>query len=400
MLKSLRKRFIGINMAIVAGMLLIIFGLVFHFTKVDLENKSNTMLQIISQGVKEPGSQNRDVFLPYFILDINTRGEILISGNSHYDLSDSSFIHELLQVVNDAQKQVGRIPKYDLKYRLSSGPTGSRIVFLDVSSNTDALSSLLQTSIVIGTLAIAAFTFISILLARWAVKPVEHAWTQQKQFVSDASHELKTPLTVIISNAELLQNDQTQDDQRLQYSNNILSSSQQMRHLVEGLLDLARADNGNIQSNFTVVDLSRTISDSVLTFDAIFFENNLTLNSNILPQILVQGSAQHLRQLIDILLDNAQKYSSPGIVDVELYRYNKNQCMLTVSNPGAPIPTNELEKIFQRFYRADTARSNTGSFGLGLSIAQRIANEHNGQIWAESNTTGNRFCVLLPCLSE
>ena len=274
------------------------------------------------------------------------------------------------------------------------------IICLDTSANGRALSSLIQTSIVTCIIALAAFTFISILLARWAVKPVDKAWQQQKQFISDASHELKTPLTVIMSNAELMQGADNIEQDQVQYTENILSSTKQMRRLVEGMLDLARADNGQIQTHFTDIDFSKIVNNAVLNFEAVFFEQGLTLNANVQENLIVHGSKQHLGQLIDILLDNAQKYSSPGIVDVELRRFGNSQCLITVSNPGTPIPTSDLEKIFQRFYRADSARTDSSSFGLGLSIAQRITQEHGGQIWAESNSSGNRFSILLPCFVQ
>lgn len=397
MLKSLRKRFICINMTIIAIMLVVIFGLVFHFTKTNLNQQSDSMLQRLSQSMKIPSNENRDITLPYFVLDINVWGEIKVIGNTHYDLSDAEFIEDLLQKVNAAKVNVGMLNDYKLKYKMQTNPMGTRIVFLDVSGNQQALTALLETSIFIGLLALAIFTFISILLARWAVKPVDLAWKQQKQFVSDASHELKTPLTVIINNAELLQSEECDTESRIQYSENILSGSRQMRDLVNGMLELARADNGQIKNTFCNVDLSQTVTEGTLGFEVLFFEQDLILQSDIEPGICVTGSSQHLRQLIDILLDNAQKYSDKGIVDVQLRKQSKNQCLLTVSNPGTPIPKDELIKIFQRFYRSDTARTSSGSFGLGLSIAKRIAEEHGGQIWADSNETGNRFSVLLPC---
>lgn len=397
MLKSLRKRFICINMTIIAIMLVVIFGLVFHFTKTNLNQQSDSMLQRLSQSMKIPSNENRDITLPYFVLDINVWGEIKVIGNTHYDLSDAEFIEDLLQKVNAAKVNVGMLNDYKLKYKMQTNPMGTRIVFLDVSGNQQALTALLETSIFIGLLALAIFTLISILLARWAVKPVDLAWKQQKQFVSDASHELKTPLTVIINNAELLQSEECDTESRKQYSENILSGSRQMRDLVNGMLELARADNGQIKNTFCNVDLSQTVTEGTLGFEVLFFEQDLILQSDIEPGICVTGSSQHLRQLIDILLDNAQKYSDKGIVDVQLRKQGKNQCLLTVSNPGTPIPKDELIKIFQRFYRSDTARTSSGSFGLGLSIAKRIAEEHGGQIWADSNETGNRFSVLLPC---
>ena len=243
MLKKLRLRFIGINMAIVTGMLLIIFGLVFHFTQTDLEGNSDRMLQSLTQSAKNFSSVDRDIQLPYFVLQVNTWGEVIASGNTNYDISDKEFVQELIQYVYTANKTTGSIEKYDLKYSVVSGLGVQRLCFLDVSSQKTALTSLLNTSIMICLIALAAFAFISILLARWAVKPVDRAWQQQKQFVSDASHELKTPLTVIMSNAEMLQSEDNEPESCQKFTENILSSTQQMRSLVEGMLELARADN-------------------------------------------------------------------------------------------------------------------------------------------------------------
>lgn len=400
MLKKLRKRFICINMAIVTGMLLIIFALNFQLTNSDLNNKSNTALQTLSQSVMDNNLRSAEVRMPYFVIQQSILGEIKVIGNTHFDISNADFIHQIMRSVYAQRSDTGNLPEYDLKFKVITQPTVQSIICLDISANGRALTSLIQTSIVTCIIALAAFTFISILLARWAVKPVDKAWQQQKQFISDASHELKTPLTVIMSNAELMQGADNMEQDQIQYTENILSSTKQMRRLVEGMLDLARADNGQIQTHFADSDFSKIVNDAILNFEAVFFEQGLTLNANIQENLTVHGSKQHLGQLIDILLDNAQKYSSPGIVDVELRRFGNSQCLLTVSNPGTPIPSNDLEKIFQRFYRTDSARTDSSSFGLGLSIAQRITQEHGGQIWAESNSSGNRFSVLLPCFVQ
>ncbi len=395
MIQKLQKRFVGINMAIVTGMLLIIFCLFIHFTAVNLENTSDAMLQRLAQNAIDPNSES-DVTLPYFTLSFNTRGEFIASGKTHYDISNKAFIDALMRSITEINRNTGYIADFQLKYTITTTPSIQVIAFLDVSSHQTTLGALIRTSLLVGAAALVVFAVISILLARWSVDPVKKAWQQQKQFVSDASHELKTPLTVIISNAELLNSKSTADPTPL--AENILSASTQMRHLLENLLELTRADNGQIKMNFQTVDYSKTVAASVLPFEPVFFENNMVLESAIEDGIFIQGSALHLQQITDILLDNAKKYSEPGIVALKLYRQGRNQCVLTVSNPGRPIPRDELELIFQRFYRSDSARTNTGSFGLGLSIAQRITEEHGGQIWAESNETGNRFTVLLPCI--
>lgn len=397
MIKKLRTRFVIINMAIITGMLLVIFGLVIHFTNQDLDNKSDTMLQQLAQSALDPSNPQVDIPLPYFALTFNTRGEVRASGKTNLDITNPQFLDGLMRRIANINRTTGYIAEYNLKYTVVTSPTLQVVAFLDVSNQRSALISLVQNSMIIAAVALAGFAVISILLARWTVKPVEKAWNQQKQFLSDASHELKTPLTVIMSNAELLHSAEDADENQLQYSGNILSSSGQMRHLIEGMLELARADNGQLQTNFESVNLSKLVSDAVLPFEPVFFEQDMILQSGITPDIQVKGSPQHLRQLTDILLDNAQKYSAPGIVALHLTRQEQNQCLLSVSNPGNPIPEAELSSIFQRFYRTDTARTG-GSFGLGLSIAKRITEEHSGKIWAESNETGNCFFVLLPCL--
>lgn len=397
MLKKLRKRFIMINMAIVTAMLLIIFGLVFQLTQADLEAKSNTAMQILCESIRQPGNKRVDISTPYFVIEIGSRNEITVYGNSRYDLSDSQWIERILHKTYEKKTDSGTIEPYDLSFKVVSVPGFQKIAYLDISANQRALSSLLQTSLVTGLVAIVIFTIISILLARWTVKPVEKAWQQQKQFISDASHELKTPLTIIISNAELLQDHENQTPPVENCASNIIASSHQMKKLVEGMLELARADNGQVSTHFEKINLSQIVTECSLPFEALFFENQLVLQCSIASDIYIKGSLQYMKQLVDILLDNAQKYSAKGIVEVSLMSTNANQCLLTVSNPGTPIPKENLEKIFQRFYREEEARNTKGSFGLGLSIAQRIVQEHRGKIWAESNPSGNRFCVLLPC---
>lgn len=399
MLKKLRLKFVLINMGIVAAMLIVIFSMVYHFTKADLENQSLSVLQGLTQSAQQPGGLREpggEVQLPYFIIQINIHGEIVASGHTYYDLTDSAFLQELIQYVYTAQGTSGVIEAYALRYSKVSALGSQKLIFVDVSSQDAALASLVQVCALIGVVSLVAFLGISFLLARWAVKPVERAWQQQRQFVSDASHELKTPLTVIMSNAELLQSGQFDEENREQFTESILTMSHRMRHLVEGLLELARGDNGQAKKNFVQLDYSRLVTDALLPFEPVLFESGLTLSSSLEPGIILTGSAGHLHQVVDILLDNAGKYAEPGVVEVTLKRQGRT-CLLTVSNPGQPIPKEELAHIFERFYRVDKVRTGGGSFGLGLSIAKNIVDAHKGKIWAQSNETGNCFFVQLPC---
>ena len=398
MLKKLRLKFVFINMAIVTCMLLVIFGLIVRYTDLELKQESEAALQTLAYGNYEPGRQN--VKTPHFVIQFNPGGGATVSGNTYHDLEDEEFIQELIDRVYKEKKTTGFLEDYDLYYTIVSNKMAYRFVFVDASGQQAALNSLIRSCCIIGVIALAAFFLISMLLARWVVKPVEKAWDQQRQFVSDASHELKTPLTVIMSNAELLQNPEFDTEHKSQFASSILVMSQQMRHLVEDMLELARADNGHTKMEFTSFDLSDSVTDALLPFDPVFFEKGITLESKIHHGIFMRGSWDHLHQVLDILLDNAAKYSAEGVVCVNLQRQGRNHCLLTVSNPGEPIPPNDLERIFERFYRADAARSRTGSFGLGLPIARVIVQKHNGKIWAISNATGNCFCVQLPCNPE
>lgn len=395
MIRKLRLKFVAINMVIVVVMLLVIFSMVYHTTRLDLERQSELTLQNICQSTLQSGQMVEKVQLPYFTITIGSRGTVVAAGNAGFDLTDTDFLGEIMETVFKRGQSSGDLPEYDLRY-LFQERLGTRcIAFVDISGQQSALNALIRTSAVIGLLGTVVFLLISIFLARWAVKPVAQAWEQQKQFVSDASHELKTPLTVILSNAELLQDPQCPEQIRQQSSQNIQTMSHQMCHLVEGLLELSRADNGQVKINFANMDFSKLVSDSLLPFEPVLFEKGLYLESQIAPGIQVLGSAQHLKQVLDILLDNAAKYSSPGVVCVTLQCQSKG-CLLYVSSPGVPIAKKDLTRIFDRFYRADQARSRDGSFGLGLAIAQTIVREHQGRIWAESNETGNRFGVYLP----
>ena len=434
MIKQLRRKFVVINMVIVTAVLLVMFAFLYQSTRRDLEQQSITMMQsVFPEGRMERENERfaplsppdrddlddlpeqddlfddeddfirhrgqNDVLLPFFTLQ-EENGTLTASGNAAYDLTDSDFLTALASAVEADGGETGVLNEYGLRYCVRTSPGGDFTVFTDISSEQATLRSLLNTCALVGAISFLVFLAISIALARWAVAPVEQAWQQQRQFVADASHELKTPLTVITTNAELLKSPDVQPEERGRFVDSILTMSSQMRGLVEGLLELARVDNGTAKMTFEVLDFSELVDDAVMVFEPVFFERGLTLESDIAPDIHLRGSRQHLKQVIDILLDNAQKYASPGgETKVTLRRQERNRVLLTVSDQGEAIPAKDLEKLFQRFYRADQARSMNHSYGLGLSIARSIVQEHGGKIWAESKDGWNTFSVRLEDVS-
>lgn len=402
MLKRLRIKFVCINMTIVTVMLCVIFGLVLIFTSTGMEKQSIEMMHNIAldpHQLTTPGKHGPGNLLPHFTLQRRYDGEWVVSGSGNYDLTDSGMLSDLIGL--SSAKESGTLKDYGLRYVWVATPSSQFIVFADISREMSIMEDLMKTCLFIGSVSFLAFLLISILLAHWAVKPVAVAWEQQQQFVTDASHELKTPLTVILSNAQMLSENGHDAQQRARLTDSIIAVSNQMKDLVIKLLDCAKLDSGIGALQLESINLSESISNALLPFDPIFYERGLQLESDIHGDIWMRGDSAYLKRVVDILLDNAQKYSSEhGCTQVSLFRQNRKSCLLKVSNESEPISAQELKSIFKRFYRIDSARERNGSYGLGLSIAEGIVTAHKGKIWAESKCGINTFYVQLPCYSE
>ncbi|MBQ6798503.1 MAG: HAMP domain-containing histidine kinase [Oscillospiraceae bacterium] len=400
MIRRLRAKFICTNMALVTVTLIVIFGMVFHVTKNDLRDQNLRMMEKTAKSAvipKPPYEPESELKIPYFIVSVADNGLAQIICSHQFDVSDTEYVEELVCAAVSGKEHAGEIGEYNLRYFRDAAPFGTVVVFSDISGESDAIRSLLRVCTLIGLLSFALFLVISMLLARWAVRPVERAWKQQRQFVADASHELKTPLTVILTNAEMLQNEEFGEAEQRKFRDSILAVSRQMRGLVEGLLDLARVDNGAVRSSFERLNASELVEETALQFEAVYFERDLELLCEITPGIEVRGSERYLRQLIEILLDNAGKYAEGGReVTLSFQHAGRNQCRLCVSNHAAALTEQQLKDIFKRFYRVDEVRKMSGSYGLGLSIAESIVRDHQGRIWAEYENGRIRISVQLP----
>ena len=398
MLRRLKIKFVCIFMIIVTVMLGVIFGTVISITHRNIEQESISAMRDIASPPKPhdiPENGFTPPTVPHFSLLVTPEGEFIAEDNGLFDLSDEEYLNSLFEYAENRAEESGIVPDTSLRYFRNKTPMGNSYIFTDISAEADLLESLYRSSIIIGVIAFLLFFVISIFLANWAVKPVEEAWNKQKQFIADASHELKTPLTVITTNAELMKSESS-DESKSKFTDNILAMSKQMRGLVESMLEIARLDNGNLKKEFSVLNLSETVSDAILPFEALFFEKEQNFYSEIEPGIKINGNPQQIKQVIDILLDNANKYASAkSKVKLTLKKQGRNQCRLSVCNDGEPIPEEDLKNIFKRFYRGDKTRQMNNSYGLGLSIAESIVKEHSGKIFAESKNGTNSFTVQL-----
>lgn len=264
---------------------------------------------------------------------------------------------------------------------------------LTIVDNTSAkakLESLLKTSILIFVLIEIIIIILTVEITRWIIKPVIESFNRQKQFVADASHELKTPIAVIMANAEALE----KEPEEKKWLNNIKSEADRMNELVTSLLDLAKLEEGKeVQQE---ENLSKIVEMSVLTFESLMYENKIELEYDIQKDINIKCNSSQIKQLVAILIDNAIKHSETnGKISIALKK-QKNDTVLTVSNRGKEIPKEIREKIFERFYRADESRNrDTNRYGLGLAIAKNIVENHNGKISVESEKGITTFKVVL-----
>ena len=262
----------------------------------------------------------------------------------------------------------------------------------------------------VGLGALGLLFLLNLVFSRWALRPVQQAWAQQQQLTADASHELKTPLTVILANNAILRQrgSDTIASQR-QWIESTQMEAERMQSLVTDMLDLARPTPQGAQTSegpAAVVDLSRLVEGEALTFEAVAFERDLTWQCTVAPGIAVRGNAARLQRAVAVLLDNACKYTDPGGTVAVTLRAATGDAVLSVRNSGEPIDAADLPHLFDRFYRADKARTHNavdsendgaGGYGLGLAIARDIAQAHKGAIAITSTAQeGTTFTLRLP----
>ncbi|MFD1267182.1 HAMP domain-containing sensor histidine kinase [Paenibacillus motobuensis] len=271
------------------------------------------------------------------------------------------------------------------KSGITQAPVLEQIYFMDVTESYNILSQLLLTFGVISIVMLFVIFGISLFFARRAITPVEIAYEKQKQFIADASHELKTPIAVINANTEALYANKTETiESQQKWLDYITAETDRMGKLVSDLLYLAKTDSEAINSQFAPFNISHVVTDVLLTMEAIVFEKGITLSQNIEPDLIVNGASDKMKQVVIILLDNAVKYvNENGKIEVALKK-SRNHVLFSVKNSGSGIPKECLPRLFDRFYRVDASRVHDGGYGLGLSIARAIIENADGKIYCTS----------------
>lgn len=400
MIVRLRVQFVAVSMTLVT---LVLLG-VFCFFRVTVVTTMDTTSQsVLERVLRQPSYttsfslQDGGVQLPYFTVSLFSSGDgytAYVTSGTYDDLENTPVLTEIIAQCLAQGTDSGELPQYNLRYLKENTGFVEQIAFVDTTSVEATIYATTMTVLQGGIVALLGLLALACWLSGWVVRPVAQAWQQQRQFLADASHELKTPLTVILSNAQLLD---TLDlpDPAPRWVEHIHYESQQMKSLVEQMLTLARTDQ-MVTVAMSQVALWEVVTDGVLSFEPVAFEAGKPIDETIAAEVNVMGDSGKLRQLVSILLDNAIKYGADNAPIVVTLGKTEKVAKLIVENKGEAIPSTQLKHLFERFYRADQSRGQQAGFGLGLSIAASIAKEHKATLKAESDATSTRFIFTIP----
>ena len=409
MIKTLQRKFIVTAMIAVSVLLLALLGAINIFSAVSSAADSQRLLGQLASfedfgpaiRPELPEDQEKGVFrrspdendrMSALTFSVRFDGEDQLRSLSLDRIAtvDETQAEALARQALESGRNEGRLENY--RYRIvQPAPDSRTVVFLDVSGQQRSLLRLAVLSLLGGALAWSAMLLLVTLLSRRAIRPIAENMQRQRQFVTDAGHELKTPLAIILANTEALELRQGES----KYSKNIRAQVQRLTELTRNLLTLARADEAEGPTMDGTVELSRLCAEQAEMFRAPAELRGLRLSADLAPEVSVRGDAGQLGQLLSILLDNAVKYCAEG-GEIRLSLTGGERPVLQVSNSigGQNIDT---RRIFDRFYREDESRSRqTGGFGIGLSAAQAIARAHKAELDARCEDGRIFFSLRFP----
>ena len=398
MIYRLQRRFILISTISVLVVVALVFGVIVALNITSMNRNMDILADRVSEGGGRFSKNHDENFKPskkppidagefdfitpetpfstrHFTVFFNSENEITKTfTESIYSIDESTAVEYAKKIIS-SDKPRGWVSNY--RYKIFEVESGKAIVFVDGSMNR---SVLMQSTTIAGCvlLGCAALVLISIFIfSKRAVKPIAESYEKQKQFITDANHELKTPLTLILANVEIAQAELGENE----WLEDIKAEGHRMTELVNQLVALSRMDEENSKMNLTEVALGELVFDTVSEFEPLASDRGKNLSINIDRSIVYFGDEALLHRLVGILLDNAVKYCDDS-GDIAITLEKRRHIILSVENTYASVGEVELNKLFDRFYRADKARKFTGGYGVGLSMAKAIVEKHKGEISA------------------
>ena len=398
MIRSLRKKFIIAAMCAIFIVFAVIIGTINTMNYLRLKEHADYMTGLIKEGngklpffnksdfnkiKKHPKPEKISAETPFetrfFYVIFDTDGNIILSDIKNIAAVNESEARRYAEAVFKDKKQKGFVDIY--RFRKSETDEGIKVIFLDCRLELSAAGNLLLISILVFVLGLLAVFVLVLVFSKIVFAPVQESYIRQKQFITDASHEIKTPLTIISANTEVLE----MESGRNRWTESIHNQIDRLSTLTGQLLTLARMDEENKISTYGRFLLSQAADETASSFLASAKLTNKSLDINIDNDIYMSGDEKQIRQMFNILLDNAVKYSEPDSkIVVSLYKKG-SKIIFKTFNQVKDIDKGNNDKIFERFYRHDTSRnSETGGFGIGLSVAKLIVTAHKGKIQAVS----------------
>ena len=414
MIRRLRWKIVGISMLFVTLVLAAVFTGVMLTARSSLEQSSTRQLEKALRGEGYDGQNGQ----PCFVTEVYSSGTVRVMGSSYYQISEEDLL-ALVQECLSQQEESGLLTDYHLRYLRYDGALSIRIAFTDSTLEQSALRAMAGNLLLIALAALVVLLGCSYLLSGVAARPVERAWQEQQRFLSDASHELKTPLTVILSSADLLAESAPAEEQT--YVENIRAESRRMKKLVEEMLTLARLD-GNRALKQEKIDVIPLILDALSDAHVVAPDHAWELGEA--ADIPVLGDEAALRQILTNLLANARVHTPAGTrVVVSLTRSDdeavaacvrargcakgqgkaegapaSSMVAIRVADDGPGIPPEIRDRVFDRFVRGDSSRTRDGhgSSGLGMSIVESLARAMGGSVRLVDSEKGTVIEVMLP----
>ena len=384
---------------------MLVFSLLFvafsAFIYIREENKiSNTLKDNLAEAksifanssIESTNTEDKTYNVSFSVL-VDKDGNIINVTSTH--LNQKS-IKDATSFAIDSESERGNYKNLKISFLRKSNDNGYIISFLSREHLTEQLKEKVLWGALTGFVFMLIFWAISIRFAKMALAPVEKAWEQQKQFLADASHDLKTPLTVILANNNIIASHQDQTvESQMKWIESTSEEAGRMSDLVNKMLELAKSEAAKDELKIGEIDLSEVVENSILQFEVVAFEKNISIESGIQPNMIVRTHSPTFSKVLEILFDNAIKYSEKnGVISLALYQSGK-KIYFTINNKGEYIKPDELPHIFERFYRTNKERK-IGGHGLGLSIAKRKCDMIGCKLSVESNEDdGTTFTISL-----